>query len=63
MTVTRSVARAKKSVTKKYRARLAKSECRGKGAYACSLMRPRCKLSKGTGKRKSYCRKSRNQKL
>ena len=63
MAVTRSVTRAKKSVTRKYRARVAKSECRGKGAYACALMKPKCKLSKGTGKRKSYCRKSSNQKL
>ena len=63
MAVTRSSARAKKSVTRKYRARVAKSECRGKGAYACSLMKPRCKLSNATGKRKSYCRKANNQKL
>ena len=63
MAVTRSVVRAKKSVTRKYRARVAKSECRGKAAYACALMKPKCKLSKGTGKRKSYCRKSSNQKL
>jgi len=63
MPVTRSMARTKKNVTKRYRARVSKSECRGKGAYACAALRPKCKLSKSSGKRKSFCRKSRNKRM
>ena len=63
MPVTRSIARVKKNVTKRYRARVAKSECRGKGAYACAALKPKCKLSKSSGKRKSFCRKAKNQSM
>lgn len=62
MAVTRSVTRAKKSVTKKYRARVSKSNCRGKARVPCGNTKG-CKMSKATGKRKSYCRKRSNQKL
>ena len=62
MAVTRSVTRAKKSVTRKYRARVANSQCRGKKSAPCNNTRG-CKMSRATGKRKSYCRKSGNRKL
>lgn len=62
MAATRSATRTKKSVTKKYRARLANSQCRGKKSAPCNNTRG-CKMSAPTNKRKSYCRKSSNQKL
>ena len=39
-----------------------KSPCSKKGAYACKALSPRCKLTKGTRKRKSFCRKVHNRK-
>ena len=39
-----------------------KSMCSKKGAYACKAMSPRCKLTRRTTKRKSFCRKPRNRK-
>ena len=42
--------------------RSCKSVCRGKGAYACKALSPRCKLTRGTKKRKSFCRKPKNRK-
>lgn len=39
-----------------------KSVCSKKGAYACKALSPRCKLTKGTRKRKSFCRKVNNRK-
>lgn len=39
-----------------------KSVCSKKGAYACKALSPRCKLTKGTRKRKSFCRKPHNRK-
>ena len=39
-----------------------KSVCSKKGPYACKALAPRCKLTKGTRKRKSFCRKVHNRK-
>ncbi len=42
---------------KSYRRRVRASPCRGKKGYACATA-PGCKMSKG--KKRSFCRKSRN---
>lgn len=39
-----------------------KSVCSKKGPYACKALSPRCKLTRGTRKRKSFCRKPHNRK-
>lgn len=62
MASTRSATSAKKSVTKKYRARLSKSNCRGKARIPCGNTKG-CRMSRATEKRKSYCRKRSNQRL
>ena len=54
-----SVSRKKRAASAARRSR--KSVCSKKGAYACKALSPRCKLTKGTKKRKSFCRKSSNR--
>lgn len=55
-----TISRRKRAASAARRSR--KSVCSKKGAYACKALAPRCKLTKGTRKRKSFCRKVRNRK-
>lgn len=55
-----TISRRKRAASAARRSR--KSVCSKKGAYACKALSPRCKLTKGTRKRKSFCRKVRNRK-
>jgi len=60
MAKTRSAARKQRAATRKYRRNAKSSACKGKGLYACALLKPKCSVTKRTAKKKSYCRKSRN---
>ena len=62
MATTRAATRKRQSATRKYRARVTNSECRGKKSMPCNNTKG-CKMSKGTSKRKSFCRKRSNKKL
>ena len=55
MVKTRSMRRTKKQI---YRSRIKSSQCRGKHYTKCRI-RNGCKTTR-RGKRRSYCRKSRN---
>ncbi len=61
MATTRAATRKRQSATRKYRARVATSKCRGRDIGTC--ITKECIMSKANGKRKSYCRKRNNKKL
>ena len=62
MANTRAATRKRQSTTRKYRARGALSQCKGKERVPCGNTKG-CKMSNATSKRKSFCRKRSNKKL
>ncbi len=58
MASTRSMKKTRLSARRSYRKTAKASPCKGKGAYACALLKPKCKLSKG--KKRTFCRKVKN---
>ena len=62
MATTRAATRKRQSATRKYRARVSTSNCRGKERTPCGNTKG-CKMSNATSKRKSFCRKRSNKKL
>lgn len=60
MAMTRSKTRASKLKKQIYRSRVKRSRCRGKTSATCKAARG-CATTKA-GRRRSYCRKSKNRK-
>jgi len=59
MAMTRSKSRASRTKKQIYRSRVKRSRCRGKSRKVCKAARG-CATTKA-GRRRSYCRKSRNR--
>lgn len=51
---------SKKNTLRAYRMRVKTSKCRGKRASSCRIA-PKCKLA--AGKKRTFCRKTKNMKL
>lgn len=59
MAMTRSKTRVSRTKKQIYRSRVKSSRCRGRNSRACKAA-PRCQTTKA-GRRRSYCRKSKNR--